>query len=327
MLVKALKNLLEPKAEKIETTQDLRTKCLDKDVCALLLKGSKTSPGYVKDALTKLIKEHPKVTFGAVDSSVLYVLNLEEYLPELANAQPRFVVFQKVSGSSDSSSSSSSSSSSKERLKTSIAALPTNGVSYGQMSNLLDGVIRKTQQMTTIPILPSIKTRTKKLEQEEKAKRERKVDQQRRQQQHQQQHASSGGDGTGSSKRTSSSSSSSSSSGGFFSNFQNDGSAEGRRAERERRRQEHRASNPNYRERTPEEMAEIERQRRLRMEEEAAKWNMAPDDAPEEGDPVREDDLGDVYEEYDGDETNRGGGGEDSSSSSQEDDEDVLDLD
>ena len=61
MLVKALKNLLVPKAEKIETTQDLRTKCLDKEVCGLLLKGAKTSPNYVKDAMSKLLVEFPKV--------------------------------------------------------------------------------------------------------------------------------------------------------------------------------------------------------------------------------------------------------------------------
>merc|ERR1712166_322527 len=52
MLTKALKNLVEPRAQKLETTQDLRSKCLEKDVCAVLLKGgSKASPKYVKDAI------------------------------------------------------------------------------------------------------------------------------------------------------------------------------------------------------------------------------------------------------------------------------------
>lgn len=287
-MVKALKNLLEPKAEKIETTQDLRSKCLEKDICGLLLKGGKQSPKYVKDAISKLVVEFPKVTFAAVDTSVLYVKGLEaEYMPEMVEGQPRFAVFQKVGGSTDSGS--------KDRLKTSVAALPTSGVSYGPMSNLVAGVIQKTQEMQKVPALPTIKTRTKKLEEEERAKRQRRLDQQKRQ---------SEGD-TGSST-----------SGGYFSD--NDGSRDGRKAERERRRAEHRATNPNFREKTPEEMAEIERRRRQRMEEEASKWNMAPEDAPPEGEPVGGD--GDYYmddEDYDGD----------NAGADDEDDEDVMDLD
>lgn len=299
MLVKALKNLLEKKAEKIETTQELRTKCLDKPICGLLFKGSKTSPNYVKTAIQKLLHEYPKVTFAAVDTSVLYVKGLEaEYMPEFVSGQPRFAVFEKVVDPKK-----------PDRLKTSVAALPTSGVSYGPMSNLLAGVIQKTQEMTKIPALPTIKTRTKKLEQEEKAKRQRRLEQQKRQDQ-----GGSGGSSTGST-------------GGFF---ENDGSKEGRRAERERRRAEHRANNPNYREKTPEEIAEMERQRRKRMEEEAAKWNIAPEDAPEEGDPVGDgDDLDDygsdgssymVDEDEDDDE-------EDVEDLDDDDDEDVLDLD
>lgn len=287
MLVKALKNLLEPKAEKIETTQDLRSKCLEKDICGLLLKGGKQSPKYVKDAMSKLLVEFPKVTFAAVDASVLYVKGLEaEYLPEMVDGQPRFAVFQKVGGSADASS--------KDRLKTSVAALPTSGVAYGPMSNLVAGVIQKTQEMQKVPALPTIKTRTKKLEEEERAKRQRRQDQQKRQ--------SEGGSST--------------SSGGYFSD--NDGSKDGRKAERERRRAEHRASNPNFREKTPEEIAEIERRRRQRMQEEAEKWNMAPEDAPPEGEPVGGD--GNYYmddEEYDGDDNGDNEG----------DDEDVMDLD
>ena len=126
MLVKFLKSKLEKHTAKIETTQDLRTKCLDKDMCGLLLKGAQKAPKYLKDAMQNLLKEFPDVAFAAVDASVLYVKNLEEYLPELQNGQPRFVFFKKLSGSLDKKA---------ERLITSIAALPTNGVSYGQMSN------------------------------------------------------------------------------------------------------------------------------------------------------------------------------------------------
>ena len=173
MLVKALRNMLEPKAAKVETTQDLRTKCLEKDICALLLKGSKQAPKFLKDAMQKLIVEYPKVSFAAIDSSVLYVKNLEEFLEEYDEntQQPRFVVFSKVSGSLDAG---------KDRLITSIAPMNDSSVSYGSMSNLIASVVSKKAAMNKIPSLPVVKTRTKKLVQEEKAKRQRKQDQERR---------------------------------------------------------------------------------------------------------------------------------------------------
>ena len=301
MLYKALKNLLEPKAEKIETTQDLRTKCLDKDVCGLLLKGSKNSPSYVKDAMNKLLNEYPKdVTFGVVDTSLLYVKNLEDLLPyEFQEGQPRFVVFQKVSGSVKTQKDDGNKS---DRLKTSVAYLPTNGVSYGPMSNLVSSVLQKSAGMTKVTALPTIKTRTKKLVQEEQAKRKRKKEQQQRQ--------NAGESG--------------STPGGMFT--ENDGSKEGRKAERDRRRAEHRKNNPNFKEKTPEELAEMERQRRKRMEEEAAKWNIAPEDAPE--DPGAGGAGGDDYDDYMMDDEDDGTTVEDLDDDGDgDDDEDVLDLD
>ena len=294
MLVKLLKARLEPHAAKVETTQDLRVKCLDKDICALLLKGTAKAPKYLKDAMQNLLKEFPKIAFAAVDSSVLYVKNLEEFLPELSNEQPRFVVFKKVSGSVAKEST---------RLITSIAPLPTNGVSYGSMSNLLAGVVTNKTTMQKIPVLPTVRTRTKKLEQEEREKRERK------------QNRASG-------------SRSSDTPGGAF--RENDGTAEGRKAERERRRAEHFKTHK-VKERTPEEIAEMERQRRIRMEEEAAKWNMAPDDAPEEGAPV-DGGSGDedfLFEDFDeADEPESAGSTRTVVQDADEDDgDDVMDLD
>jgi hypothetical protein len=286
MLVKYLRGKLEIRAAKIETTQDLRNRCLDKDICGLLLKGSTKAPGYLKDAVSKLLKEFPNVSFASVDTSVLYVKNLEEYLPELQDGQPRFVVFRKLSGGVSLETPTGDGGGS--RLITSIAALPTNGVSYGQMSNLVAGVVSKTEATTKIPSLPVIKTRTKKLEQEERAKRERKIDQQQRAQ------------------------SNTKTPGGAFST--NDGSRDGRRAERDRRRQEHHSAN-DVREKTPEEIAEMERRRRQRMEDEAAKWNMAPEDGAEQGGPVMEEEDFD----YDLDETHV--------DDKDYDGEDVIDLD
>jgi hypothetical protein len=298
MLVKLLKARLEPHAAKVETTQDLRVKCLDKDICALLLKGTAKAPKYLKDAMQNLLKEFPKVAFAAVDSSVLYVKNLEEFLPELANEQPRFVVFKKVSGSVGKEST---------RLITSIAPLPTNGVSYGAMSNLVAGVVTGKTSMQKIPVLPTVRTRTKKLEQEEREKRERKQNR---------------ATGTGSSSDTP---------GGAF--RENDGTAEGRRAERERRRAEHLKTHK-VKERTPEEIAEMERQRRIRMEEEAAKWNMAPEDAPEEGNPIdgptgSGDDPDYMFEDFDDedDADNEGSTRTVVQDGEDDDEEDVMDLD
>merc|ERR1719354_129503 len=74
--------------------------------------------------------------------------------------------------------------------------------------------------------LPQVKTRSKKLEEQERAKRDR---------------ATKKKDPPKEKPKTSG---------------ENDGSKEGRKAERERRREEHRASNPDYKEKTPEEKAE-----------------------------------------------------------------------
>lgn len=265
MLVKAIKSKLEPHAAKIETTQDLRTKCLNKPICGLLLKGSKKASPQLKEAMQKLMTEFPKIDFAAVDCTVFYVKNVEDILPEPKGDEPRFVVFQKISGSTDADA--------KDRLITSMAALDAGvAVSYGTLSNLMAGVVRKTIAPTKLSALPQIKTRTKKLLQEEKAKRERRVEQEKRQKE--KESSTTGGSGSQA----------------------NDGSREGRRAERERRRAEHNAKH-NIKEKTPEEIAELERKRRERMAQESEKWNIAPDDAPPEGDLMDDEGYDDFYEE------------------------------
>ena len=138
-----------------------------------------------------------------------------------------------------------------------------------------------------------IKTRTKKIEAEEKARRERK---------------------TKSQQQTSGGSSSS----------DNDGSKEGRRAERERRREEHRektGATP----KTQEEIAEIERQRRIRMEDAERAWTVQDGDLPPEGEPVADD--GDLDDFLDGDSTVDAPSDSKEHATGDGDDEDVLDLD
>jgi hypothetical protein len=247
MLTKVLKGMLEPHAAKIETTKDLKSKCLNKSICALLLKGG-TPPQALKDAFKNLLSTYEDVQFASVDSQTLLLTGLEEYLPEYQPGHHRFVVFKKISGGIDSK---------EGRLITSIS--PMNDViTFHNMSNLVNQVRNGSLAPQKLSGTPQVKTRTKKLEEQERAKRER--NQKKKEQ------------GT---KQKSSTSSSASST-------ENDGSKEGRKAERERRRAEHRAGNPNYREKTPEELAEMEKQRRARMDEESKKWNIEADDGSED---------------------------------------------
>lgn len=292
MLVKFLRGKLEKRAAKIETTGDLKQFCLDKEYCGLLLKGSKKAPGAIKDGINKLLKDFPDIAFASIDSNVLYLLNLEEHLPELQNGQFRFVMFKKLGGSIQAGGS---------RLITSYAALPGNlAVNYASMNNLVSNVMQGTESTTKLSSLPVVKTRTKKLEESERAKRQRKAEQHKRQQE-----KTEGG---------------SSSSGG---STENDGSKEGRRAERERRRQEHLQKN-NVKPKTPEEIAEMERRRRERMAEQASAWNVQDEDLPDEGEPIDEnlDDIGDIMEDSEDEII------EDLDAHAQdEDDEDIIDLD
>lgn len=272
MLTKTLKNLLEAKSAKIDTTQDLRVKCLNQPYCGLLLKGTKNVDTATKKAYHKLVEEFPKITFASVDTSNLYVYNLEAELDDHIEGQHRFVLFQKVSGGVGSKDA---------RLVTSFAALKDK-VNHASMSSFVTSVTAGTTPVQKLAALPLIKTRSKKVVKEEKAKRQRKLNPD-----------------------------SSSASG---SSTANDGTKEGRRMERDKRREEHQKAS-GAKPKTPEEIQEMERRRRVRMEEEAAKWNIAPDDAPDEGDAVNEDntmwdegeddgevdhkDSGDGYEEGD----------------------------
>lgn len=292
MLTKLLKGMLEPHAAKIENTKDLKSKCLNKPMCGLLLKGGKPEP-YVKDAVSNLLGAYPDIQFASVDTTLLLLANLEEYLPEYESGQHRFVLFKKVSGGLEVGDKDKDAEG-KGRLVTSILPLEDPSISYGAINALIKKAQSGSRKPTKLPMLPSIKTRTKKLEEAERKKRERirgQKDKARKKKQAEQTPP------------------------GMFA--ENDGSKEGRKAERERRRQEH-LKNSNIKPKTPEEIAEMERKRRARMEEEAAKWNVGgEDDVGDEGEPVGEEDI-----DFDGD-------GEEfvDMDDGDDDDEDVLDLD
>lgn len=199
------------------------------------------------------------------------------------------MVFKKVSGGL---SAGDNETKAEGRLKTSILPLDKPGVSFGEMNTLISDAING-KKMKSIPSLPNIKTRTKKLEEAERQKRDRKKDQARRKAQNDQKPP----------QQT------------FTAN---DGTKEGRRLERERRRAEHNSQN-NVKPKTPEEIAEMERKRRQRMEEESAKWNIGAEDE-DQGAPIDEEEE----EWLDVDDEN---GGEFVDDEDEEEDEDVLDLD
>jgi len=292
MLVTLLKHTLEPHAQKIESTKDLKVKCLNQPVCALLLKGH-TPERYVKDAVKGLLRSHPDVPIASIDSATMLVLNLEEKIPEFKAGTHRFVVFKKVSGGLDAGSEDEDGKKgvADGRLITSMISMKEGeSLSFNNMSNLINTVEKgggSNSKMLKLTSLPQVKTRTKKLEAAERKKRERI------------ENKKSGTTGGSTATKTTP--------GGMFT--ENDGSKEGRKAERDRRREEQQKNNPNYKEMTPEQKAEVERRRRERMAEEEAKWNIAPDDAPDEGDLVDEEEggyeFGDEEEEdidLDGDE-------------------------
>lgn len=314
MLNKALRSKLEPRTVKIENTKQLKTLCLNKDVCALFLKGGVPVDRRTKDAMADLITTRPDVVFASVDSSALLLTNLEDHLPMYSKGRHRFLTFRKVSGgleagddatTSDGDDDAAATSSEKRkrsgRLITSVANYAGNDYSYDALNAFVNGVRNGSVEAKKLSSLPVVKTRTKKLEEQERQKRARAQERERRKRE---------GDAGGSQQQQQS---------GRF----EEGSKEARKEDRDRRRREHLANQgKQHRERTPEEIAEIERKRRQRMEEEAEKWNMKPDDAPDEGDPVDEDGEGGSFFEEDGeDDQDVGDDGDD------EDDEDVLDLD
>jgi len=301
MLIKALKYNLEPRTAKIENTKMLKQKCLNADMCALFLKGG-TPDKNVKESIQNLIVSYPNIQFASIDSSVLMLTNLEEHLPMYTKGQHRFIMFKKISGTLDAppekntqDGESADTPKSSGRLITSVAGFEGKSMSYSSLSSFVNGVVSGSIETNKIPALPVVKTRTKKAEEQERQKRQR--TQQRAQDKNAQNQQSTGN------------------------RFQ-EGSKEARKAERDKRRADHHKEN-DVKPLTPEQIAERERQRRLRMEEEAAKWNMMPDDAPEEGDPVEEEyDIG--LEDFDEDE---GFVDINADEDREEDDEDVMDLD
>jgi len=272
MLVKAVRSLLERSAVRIENSKELKTKCLDQDYCGLLLKGtSKTAEPYVKEMVRSLANDFPQVQFASIDAAST-MLSVEEAIPEFMAGQHRFLMFKKVSGSSMVKKKVVNDESDKEkvegkdavdagRLITSIRSYRGGSpLSHAYLSEFVSGATSGRLEMKKIPALPTVKTRTKKNEEAVQAKRRRAAERKAKEEEQRDGGVREGAFGSGADNKSE------------------------RKQKRDELRAEHYKKN-DVKDRTPEELAEIERARRRRMEEEAAKWNIGvEEDAPDIGD-------------------------------------------
>jgi len=319
MLLKLLRQMIEPHPTKISSTKVLKASCLDKEYCAVLIKGG-TPTSTIKSSIQKLMETYENqsnIEFASVDGTALAMTNLEEYQELVPKGKFQFWLFKKVSGGLKVASSASSTRKSKDesteeddediettikpqekkqatksdsRLISSTAIHQSEDFSYKALHTFLSTQMSSSSSLTKLSVLPAITTRTKKVEEASANKRNRILEQRQRvydnqQNPNQEQQSSS-----------------------TFSNNKHDE----RRADREQKRAEHNKEH-NVKQRTPEELAERERSRRQRMEEEAAKWNIQEEeDGGSSG--TFESDEQDLEEEMylDGDE---------------EEEEDVIDVD
>jgi len=271
MLVKAVRSLLERSAVRVENSKELKAKCLDQKYCGLLLKGtSKAVEPYVKDMVRNLSNDFPQVQFASIDAAST-MLSIEEAIPEFMAGQHRFIMFKKVSGTAAvikkaEGEGAEGEEADKEvedsgRLITSIRSYRGgNPLSHAYLSEFVSGTTSGTLELKKIPALPTVKTRTRKNEEAVQAKRRRAAERKAKEEEQRDGGVREGAFGTGADNKAD------------------------RKQKRDELRAEHYKKN-DVRERTPEELAEMERARRRRMEEEADKWNIGvEEDAPEVGD-------------------------------------------
>jgi len=326
MLVKLLKQMLEPHPTKISNTKNLKASCLDKEYCAVLIKGD-TPTSTLKSSIQQLMETHEdnkSLEFASLDGTALAMTNLEEYQELVPKGKFQFLLFKKVSGGLKVASSEptkkskdndleeeggdheeetkpkpkpKTTSKSDSRLITSAVMYDSEDYSFNALQSFLSAQMSSSAStFKKLPVLPAISTRSKKVEKTSAEKRNRILEQRRRAQEKQ----------LNPELETE--------------KLSADRHAE-RRADREQKRAEHYKQH-NVKQRTPEEIAERERARRKRMEEEAAKWNIQEevDDESNEDIASDEDDGDTSYFEEDVLD-------EDLDLDEEEDEEDVMDLD
>lgn len=285
MLTTAIKKLIVPSAIALSKTAQLKNICLDNDFCFLLMKSGEVSSG-IKSTMSSLAAEfkNTNTAITHVNADDFYLANLEEItlsIPEYKEGLQRLIAFKKLGGSAKVIENSTEKSG---RLKTSISIFKGNAEDLEAVNSYVTGIISGSIPTTKVSALPTIKTRTKKSQKTILAKREKLV-----------QRAKERSQKSKLEQETSSSSTS------------KEDAKRDRKAERDRRRREHNAAN-NVKEKTPEQIREMEANRRRRMEEEAAKWNMMDsdlDDLANEDDESSSSSSGDSYssfEEFDGEE-------------------------
>lgn len=269
------------------------------------MKSGEVSSG-IKSTMSSLAAEfkNTNTAITHVNADDFYLANLEEItlsIPEYKEGLQRLIAFKKLGGSAKVIENSTEKSG---RLKTSISIFKGNAEDLEAVNSYVTGIISGSIPTTKVSALPTIKTRTKKSQKTILAKREKLV-----------QRAKERSQKSKLEQETSSSSTS------------KEDAKRDRKAERDRRRREHNAAN-NVKEKTPEQIREMEAIRRRRMEDEAAKWNMMDsdlDDLANEDDESSSSSSGDSYssfEEFDGEEE-----WVDVDEDEDDDDGEIMDLD
>ena len=304
MLLKVLKQMIEPHPTKISSTKTLKASCLDKEYCAVLIKGD-TPTSTLKSSMQQLMESYEgnkSLEFASLDGTALAMTNLEQYQELVPKGKFQFLLFKKVSGGLKVAKDNKSKNEEEEkekpktksdsRLITSTVIYESEDYSFNALNTFLSSQMTPSSStFKKLSVLPAIATRTKKVEKTNGEKRTRILEQRRRAHE----------------KKVNPEA--------FEEKSSADRHAE-RRADREQKRQEHNKQN-NVKQRTPEELAERERARRQRMEEEAAKWNIM-EDVDENTENVDEDGSDSYFEDVDEEEIDF---------DEEEEEEDVIDMD
>jgi hypothetical protein len=173
LLAKGIKNILEPKSAKLETSKHLKSRCLSFGHCLLLLKGGEVND-TLKNDIKKLVSEFPEVQFAHVDSNLLE-MNLEKKMKPFEVGSHRVVMFKRVDGEDDgeeeSEKSSKKSKPSTTKLTTSAKSYKSGDYSYDALKTFISGGIETEDGFKTLPATPKLSVRTKK--NAEKAKKEK----------------------------------------------------------------------------------------------------------------------------------------------------------
>jgi len=156
-LIRFIKTKTTIYIHKIKTSRDLKSKCLNRNMCFLILKPKSVDDKFAK-MMKRLLKKYKDVRFCIVESEHVLVSHVEEYIP-LYDGKIRIVVFQRNNN--------------KGKSVLSFSYLNKN-VDYKNMDQLLKRVVQRNSiEWKKLPLIPYIQTRSKKNEKLDIKKRER----------------------------------------------------------------------------------------------------------------------------------------------------------